>query len=114
MPGRWPTPTPPSWSREERYGQEHLGGSYRPRPCSERQVEINCSALPELLESELFGYEAGAFTDARGERKGDFAGTLFLDEVTELPIGVQAKLLRVLKDGSYERLGASSAFPTPD
>ena len=75
-------------------------------------IEVNCSALPEnLLESELFGYEAGAFTDAKSRKKGRFDladnGTLFLDEITELPIGVQSKLLRVLQDGQYERLGGT-------
>lgn len=78
-------------------------------------VEINCSALPDnLIESELFGYEAGAFTDAKGRKQGRFDlanhGTLFLDEITELPIGVQAKLLRVLQDGSYERLGGTQTL----
>lgn len=78
-------------------------------------VEVNCSALPEnLLESELFGYEAGAFTDAKGRKQGRFdladRGTLFLDEITELPISVQAKLLRVLQDGSYERLGGTETL----
>jgi two-component system response regulator HydG len=81
----------------------------------ETMVEVNCSALPEnLLESELFGYEAGAFTDAKGRKQGRFdlaaKGTLFLDEITELPIGVQAKLLRVLQDGSYERLGGTETL----
>ena len=78
-------------------------------------VEINCSALPEnLLESELFGYEAGAFTDAKGRKQGRFdladRGSLFLDEITELPTGVQAKLLRVLQDGTYERLGGTETL----
>ena len=78
-------------------------------------VEINCSALPDnLLESELFGYEAGAFTDAKGRKQGRFdlanRGTLFLDEITELPIGVQSKLLRVLQDGTYERLGGTQTL----
>ncbi len=82
---------------------------------AEAIVEVNCSALPEnLLESELFGYEAGAFTDAKGRKQGRFdlaaKGTLFLDEITELPIGVQAKLLRVLQDGSYERLGGTETL----
>jgi len=83
--------------------------SHSPR-ASNSLVEINCSALPEnLLESELFGYEAGAFTDAKTRKAGRFdladKGSLFLDEITELPVSVQAKLLRVLQDGSYERLG---------
>jgi len=79
---------------------------------NEELIEVNCSALPEnLLESELFGYEAGAFTDAKTRKMGRFDlannGSLFLDEITELPIGVQAKLLRVLQDGQYERLGGT-------
>ncbi len=78
-------------------------------------VEVNCSALPEnLLESELFGYEAGAFTDAKGQKVGRFdlanKGTLFLDEIAELPTSVQAKLLRVLQDGTYERLGGTETI----
>jgi len=78
-------------------------------------VEVNCSALPEnLLESELFGYEAGAFTDAKGQKVGRFdlanKGTLFLDEIAELPTSVQSKLLRVLQDGTYERLGGTQTI----
>lgn len=77
-----------------------------------RLVTVNCGAIPEaLLESELFGYEAGAFTGAHGRKEGRFdlaaGGTLFLDEVTELPLPLQVKLLRVLQDGEYERLGGT-------
>ena len=73
-------------------------------------VAINCAAMPEtLLESELFGYEKGAFTDARTQKKGLFElaheGTLFLDEIGELPLKLQAKLLRVLDDQTFRRLG---------
>lgn len=74
-------------------------------------VEINCAAIPgELLESELFGYESGAFSGARkGGKPGKMEladnGTLFLDEIAELPGPMQAKLLRVLQDGKVERLG---------
>jgi DNA-binding NtrC family response regulator len=74
-------------------------------------VTINCAALPEtLLESELFGYEKGAFTGASGTKEGLFevadGGTLFIDEIGELAIGLQAKLLRVLEDGSMRRVGS--------
>ncbi len=77
-----------------------------------RLVTVHCGAIPEsLLESELFGYEAGAFTGATGKKEGRFdlasGGTLFLDEVTEMPAAVQVKLLRVLQDGEYERLGGT-------
>jgi transcriptional regulator with PAS, ATPase and Fis domain len=84
--------------------------------CSQRPegpfVAINCGALPQaLLESELFGYCKGAFTDAKTDKPGRFArargGTLFLDEIAELPLDLQVKLLRVLQDGVFEPLGSS-------
>jgi DNA-binding NtrC family response regulator len=73
-------------------------------------VEVNCAALPrDLLESELFGHEAGAFTGARGRHRGlfeqAFGGTLFLDEVSELPMGLQAKLLKAVEDHRIRRVG---------
>jgi two-component system, NtrC family, response regulator AtoC len=76
-------------------------------------VEVNCSALPEnLLESELFGYEKGAFTDARKRKLGLFelaeGGTLFLDEIGEMSVSLQAKLLRALETKSFKRLGGTS------
>ena len=76
-------------------------------------VVVNCGALPEtLLESELFGYKAGAFTDARKDRPGRFAaaegGTLFLDEIGDIPQSLQVKLLRVLQQKVYEPLGSNT------
>lgn len=73
-------------------------------------VGVNCGALPEhLLESELFGYKAGAFTDARRDKPGRFAladdGTIFLDEIGDMPLPLQVKLLRVLQEKVYEPLG---------
>ena len=81
-----------------------------------RLVHVDCAALsPSLIESELFGHERGAFTDAAARRAGRFEaagrGTLFLDEIGELAPAVQAKLLRVLHDRVYERVGGSSPLP---
>lgn len=75
-------------------------------------VAVSCAALPEtLLESELFGYEKGAFTGAQGSKLGRFEaaaqGTLFLDEIGEIPLPIQVKLLRVLQEREFERLGAN-------
>ena len=84
----------------------HYSGNRNTKPF----VAINCSAIPEaLLESELFGYEPGAFSDARTQKKGLFemahGGTLFLDEIGEVSPAVQTKLLRVLETQSFRRLG---------
>jgi PAS domain S-box-containing protein len=78
-------------------------------------IKVNCAALPmDLIESELFGHERGAFTDAHQQRKGRFeladGGTLFLDEISEMPLKTQAKLLRVLQDGEFERVGGSQTL----
>ncbi len=80
---------------------------------AEPMVKVNCAAIPnELLESELFGYEKGAFTDAVRDRQGFFeradGGTLFLDEIGDLPYAAQGKLLRVLQDGRFQRVGGES------
>ena len=83
-----------------------------PSRAAQPLVELNCAAVPEaLLESELFGSEKGAFTDARATRRGLVeeadGGSLFLDEIGELSIGTQAKLLRVLETSEFRRLGAT-------
>ena len=91
----------------------HNGGERRSRPF----VPINCGAIPkELLESELFGYEEGAFTGARkGGRPGKFeladSGTLFLDEIGDMPFDMQVKLLRVLQTGEIQRVGGLRSVP---
>ncbi|MEK9544410.1 MAG: sigma-54 dependent transcriptional regulator, partial [Luminiphilus sp.] len=86
--------------------------------CSTRSrgpfVAVNCGAIPaELLESELFGHEKGAFTGAVSARKGRFemaeGGTLFLDEIGDMPFDMQVKLLRVLQERTYERVGGTKA-----
>jgi two-component system, NtrC family, response regulator AtoC len=78
-------------------------------------VPINCAAIPvDILESELFGYEKGAFTGAVKDRVGKFeladGGSIFLDELTEMPLALQAKLLRALQDSTIERLGSNRAI----
>lgn len=86
----------------------HYGSLRANRPF----IKVNCAAMPEsLIESELLGHEKGAFTGANAKRSGRFelahGGTLLLDEVTEVPLGVQAKLLRVVQEQEFERVGGS-------
>jgi DNA-binding NtrC family response regulator len=83
-----------------------------PGRCEQQFVEFNCSALPDsLLEAELFGYERGAFTDARAKKRGLFeaaeGGTLFLDEIGEMHPSTQTKLLKVLEEMTFRRLGGT-------
>ncbi|WP_133271350.1 sigma-54-dependent Fis family transcriptional regulator [Hymenobacter radiodurans] len=80
-------------------------------------IKLNCAALPaQLIESELFGHEKGAFTGAHDRRIGKFeladGGTIFLDEIGELPLDLQAKLLRVLQEKEFERIGGRRVIPT--
>jgi len=91
----------------------HLGSSRADRPF----VELNCAAIPEtLIESELFGHEKGAFTDAVSSRKGRFeiadGGTLFLDEIGDMSLPAQAKVLRVIQEQKMERLGGEKTIET--
>ncbi len=87
----------------------HAAGKRHERPL----ITVNCAAIPAtLIESELFGHEAGAFTGATKKRAGRFAladkGTIFLDEIGELPLDLQAKLLRVLQEGEFDPVGSTS------
>jgi two-component system, NtrC family, response regulator AtoC len=90
----------------------HYGSERAEKPF----IAINCAALPAtLIESELFGYEKGAFTDAKGRKEGLFeqaeGGTLLLDEIGELELALQAKLLRVLEEGAFRRVGGLKDIP---
>src|SRR5213593_3460912 len=87
-----------------------------PRACKQF-LKVNCAALPgELLESELFGHEKGAFTGAYRQKPGKFEaahqGTLLLDEIGEMPLRLQAKLLHVLQDGEFSRVGGEKIIDT--
>lgn len=89
------------------YGSQRADGPF---------IAINCAALPAtLIESELFGYEKGAFTDAKARKEGLFeqaeGGTLLLDEIGELELALQAKLLRVLEEGAFRRVGGLKDIP---
>jgi len=90
----------------------HYNGSRKEGPF----IAVNCAAIPEtLLESELFGYKKGAFTDARTDKRGlifeAHEGTLFLDEITEMPYTLQAKLLRVVEERKVRPLGDTNSYP---
>src|SRR5262249_49714070 len=100
-------------------GKELLGGLIQKMCMRSKRpmIKVNCAALPaELLESELFGYEAGAFTGATSAKPGKFelanAGTIFLDEIGEMSAPLQAKLLHVLQDGRFSRLGGQASIAT--
>ena len=91
----------------------HQKGKRAKRPF----MKINCAAIPEtLLESELFGHEKGAFTDAKESKRGKFeladAGTLFLDEIGDMSLALQSKMLRVLQDQEFERVGGTEVIRT--
>jgi len=89
----------------------HYSGPRRSQPL----IAVNCAAIPEaLMESELFGYEKGAFTDATGAKPGKFemasGGTLFMDEIGDMSLTLQSKILRVIQSHSFERLGGSKSM----
>jgi formate hydrogenlyase transcriptional activator len=109
-----PTDAPVLITGETGVGKELVAEEIHARsgPCNHTLVKVNCAALaPTLIEAELFGREKGAYTGALTQQIGRFelahGSTLFLDEVCEVPLDLQAKLLRVLQDGTFERLGSS-------
>jgi two-component system nitrogen regulation response regulator NtrX len=91
--------------------QIHMQSARREKPF----IEVNCAALPEeLIESELFGHEKGSFTGATGKRRGKFdvadGGTIFLDEIADMSLRTQAKVLRILQEQKFERVGGAEAI----
>lgn len=112
-----PTPASVLISGESGTGKELVAKAIHMNSPREKEafITVNCAALSEnLLESELFGHEKGAFTGAVAMRKGRFEladkGTIFLDEIGEIPLALQSKLLRVLQEKNFERVGGSKTF----
>jgi two-component system NtrC family response regulator len=112
-----PTPASVLISGESGTGKELVAKAIHMNSPREKEafITVNCAALSEnLLESELFGHEKGAFTGAFAMRKGRFEladkGTIFLDEIGEIPLALQSKLLRVLQEKQFERVGGSKTF----
>ncbi len=112
-----PTKTPVLIMGETGTGKELIARAIHElsERCERPLVKVNCAALPaNLIESELFGHEKGAFTGADGAKRGRFdlahGSTLFLDEIGEIPIELQAKLLRVLQEGEFDRLGGNETI----
>lgn len=112
-----PTKTPVLIMGETGTGKELIARAIHEHSdrCERPLVKVNCAALPaNLIESELFGHEKGAFTGADGAKRGRFdlahGSTLFLDEIGEIPIELQAKLLRVLQEGEFDRLGGGKTI----
>lgn len=113
------TPYPILITGETGCGKEILSSAiheYRVRNGAKPFVKINCTAIPgNLIESELFGHEKGAFTSAAGVKKGKFEiaedGTILLDEIGDMELGLQGKLLRVLEEREFERIGGTQVFP---
>jgi len=114
-----PTTAPVIITGESGTGKEFIAGAIH--QLSDRKdkpyIKLNCAAIPDnLLESELFGFEQGAFTDARSSKQGKFelanGGTIFFDEIGDMSLGIQSKLLRVLQEQEFEKLGGTETIKT--